>query len=183
MSGNNRRTGEHHFVFDLGGALYGISALAVREVALPHDLVGVPITTDAVAGICHFRNELLPVLNLQTLTDSFATRQSTGRQLLVISGTSGDWAIRIDRAIGLDSLDIASTTDVQWNDSWSNVLIGTASHAEGVVRVLDVDAVYRHASEQLQHLWAKTTGTVEHSELDLEGVASHSSNGGIGTCS
>lgn len=180
MSGNNRRTSEHHFVFELGGALYGISALAVREVALPHQLVDVPVTTDAVAGICHFRNELLPVLNLQSLTDSFATRKSTGRQLLVISGTSGDCAIRIDRAIGIDSLDIASTTDAQWNDTWSNVLIGTASHTEGVVRVLDVDAVYRETRDQLHHLWARKTEAVDHSALEVAGGSSSlSSNEGI----
>jgi len=36
---------------------------------------------------------------------------------------------------------------------WSNVLIGTGSHPDGVVRVLDPQALYRQTLTQLQGEW------------------------------
>ncbi len=140
---------EKYCVYQRGNSLFGLLASGVREVALRPQFVVIPNTDSLLAGVCHFRNELLPVLRL----DEFETRaggDDQSRQIVVVSSASGAWAILVDRVIGLLPLEVSICSDVGACHGWSAAVMGSASHDNQIVQVLDANALYRFADDVLK---------------------------------
>lgn len=95
-------------VFCVGAAEFAVSAASVREVADLVPVVGVPQSADVLTGLCHHRNEFLPVLSLPAVLGEPCPQDLDCRFLLVMEGADGPWALPITRAVGLESLEIAS---------------------------------------------------------------------------
>ncbi len=54
-------------IFRVGSESFALAASSVREVAEHPPVVRVPDSPSALVGLCHLRNEFLPVLSLRDL--------------------------------------------------------------------------------------------------------------------
>ena len=114
-----------HCIFQLRDSYYAISATAVREVTHAPPLVRVPHCPASLAGLCHIRSEFIPAVLLGPLLGERDTGPTA--QLLVISGTLGPWALMIDRAIAVDTIETHVDADHR-DDSQRSPVLGTATY-------------------------------------------------------
>jgi chemotaxis signal transduction protein len=143
---------EKFCVFQRATATFGLLASVVREVASRPRVTVVPDADPLLAGICHIRNEFLPVLRLS----EFAAReevQSTEQQIVVVSAASAPWALLVDRVIGLLPLEVSLCSDVGASHGWSAAVMGSATHQNQIVQVLDANALLRLAQDVLNRFW------------------------------
>jgi chemotaxis signal transduction protein len=143
---------DQYCVFCVGRAEFAVSAASVREVADLVPIVRVPQSAAVLKGLCHHRNEFLPVLSLPALLHESSQSDFDCRFLLVMEGGDGPWALPISRAIGLESLEMASIGETA-GDVSRPVVMGTASFRDGVVRILDTDRLYQAAVGVLSDAW------------------------------
>jgi chemotaxis signal transduction protein len=144
---------DNYCVFRCGETWFSLPALSVREVMSSPKLFPVPHCHASLAGLCHVRNEFLPVVHLQVLLGGEAPKNSRGGQLLIVNTTGVSWAFLIDRAVAIDSLDLSINPDIRLDDGLSAAFLGTATYGEHVVRVLDPNSLYRLAEESLRRGW------------------------------
>jgi purine-binding chemotaxis protein CheW len=131
------------------GEEFAVPASQVREIVANVAVITVPGCQTTLAGICHVRNEFLPVL--RCAAEWTQDTDLVGDQpLLIVHGAHGPWALAVDVAIGLASLEPALCLDGALADVWSDAVVGTASYQDRVVRVLDPAALYRSAERQLR---------------------------------
>ena len=143
---------EKFCVFQRATATFGLLASVVREVASRPKITVVPDADPLLAGICHIRNEFLPVLRLS----EFAAREETRpaeQQIVVVSAASGPWALLVDRVIGLLPLEVSLCSDVGASHGWSAAVMGSATHQNQIVQVLDANALLRLAEDVLNRFW------------------------------
>jgi chemotaxis signal transduction protein len=140
-------------VFRCGDSSFAVPAASVRELRECPTLVSVHRSHEVLAGIAHVRNDFLPVLRLPALLNDDNAQQSAGRQILVMMGPRGAWALLIDQAIAIETLDTAIHTDVECEDSWLAGVVGTANFGNHVLRVLDPNTLYRQADDWLRSFW------------------------------
>ena len=142
---------DQYCIFHIGGADFAVAAAAVREVSDFVPLVGVPHSAAVLQGLCHHRNEFLPVLSLPALLGE-PTCHVDGPFLLVMESGDGPWGLPISRAIALESLEMASTGE-PGGDAQRSIVMGTASFRDGVVRILSADRLYQAATDILGEAW------------------------------
>lgn len=152
MNSSETRLCDQYCIFCVGGADFAVSATAVREVTDLVPIVGVPRSAGALRGLCHHRNEFLPVLSLPALLGESMGHDADAQFLLVMESADGPWALPITRAVALESLEMASIGELGV-DAPRPVVMGTASFREGVVRILDAHRLYQSAVEVLCDLW------------------------------
>jgi purine-binding chemotaxis protein CheW len=143
---------EKFCVFQRASATFGVLASVVREVALQPSVTFVPDADPLLAGICHIRNEFLPVIRLS----EFSVRKeiSVGeQQIIVISSANGPWALLVDRVIGLLPLEVSLCSDVGASHGWSAAVMGSATYRNQIVQVLDANALLRLAEDVLSRYW------------------------------
>lgn len=146
---------DKHCVFRCGGSWFSMPATAVREVAMAPDLVRVPGSHTVLAGLCHLRNEFVPILLLGGLLGESGGHRTAAQKLLVISGSSGDWGLLIDEIVALESVETSLNPELRLQDGRYAAVMGTATYQNQVIRVLDAHSLYRRAEEALQICWSK----------------------------
>ena len=144
---------DKHCIFRCGDSWFALPALAVREATSRQQLFAVPHSHEALAGICHLRNEFLPALHLQALLGEEIPQFTLNGQMLVLTAASGSWALLIDQAVAIESLDLSINPDVRLDDGLSAALLGTAAYGDHVLRVLDSNSLYRLAEDSLRSRW------------------------------
>lgn len=149
MNGHDLQTTDRHCIFKAAGSTFAISVLSVCEIAERPPLVAVPDAPSALAGLCHFRTEFVPVINLPHFVGIPASECRDTAFLLVLTGFEGSWAVPVDRGLALEPLEISYS---ETNDE-SQIIIGTASYRNEIVQVLDADVLYQHAAQLLQNRW------------------------------
>lgn len=152
MNATELRTGDRYCIFRAAGGTFGVSALSVREIAERPPLVRAPGAPGLFVGLCHFRNEFLPVLDLPEFVETNGADSGEAGSLLILSGPEGNWALLIDRGLALEALEIAYSA----SGSESQELVGTASYRDEIVRVLDPDRLYEQAVSMGERGWQKT---------------------------
>ena len=145
------QTCEKYCVFQRGGDTLGILATAVREVALRPTIAVVPDADPSLAGLCHLRNEFLPVVSLNDLNTRGG--QTADMQIIVFTAANGSWALLVDRVIGLVPLEVSLSTHVGSGGGWTSALMGSASHDDQIVRVMDANALFRFVEDSLNRYW------------------------------
>lgn len=118
------------------------------------DLVRVPGTHVALAGLCHVRNEFIPAVLLDSLLGEATGGRKPASKMLVLSGSAGNWALLVDEVIALESLETLVNPDARHGDIGSSMVMGTATCRKQVVRVLDPNSLYRRAEELLRTCWS-----------------------------
>ncbi len=161
-------------IFCAGGADFAVSAAAVREVADPAAIVAVPQSAAALKGLCHHRNEFLPVLSLSALLGEPTNHDADAQFFLIMEAGDGPWALPITRAVALEPLEIASIEDIG-GDAPRPVVMGTASFRDGVVRILDADRLYQTAVDVLCDVWSnrESPGAAQNSPVPFHPQSSH----------
>ncbi len=144
---------DQHCVFRVGDDVFAVAATDIREFVEAVPIVAVPQSPPCLVGLCHLRNEFVPVLSLSSLIAGASTDRSQMEFLLVIDSPEGAWALAISQATGLEKLELASTSGTH-PDTQSRLVLGTASYRDTVVRVLDANRLYRAAADLLDHMWS-----------------------------
>lgn len=149
----NPHSYDSYCVVRRGASWYALAALAVREIVPAPTFVAIPGSAPLVAGLCHLRNEFLAVLRLDVLAGGPEPVNPEGQQLIVLTGGSGSWAVLVDEVAALEPLDVSIDPESKSPDSWTAAILGSAAHRDRVVRVLDVNSMYRLAERMLaEHL-------------------------------
>jgi len=148
-------TSEKYCVFRQASDWYAFPALAVLEVAPAPEVISIPNSDQVLAGMCHLRNEFLPVLRLQTLAGEATAKAPGEQQLLVVHGTQGPWALLVDRVAGLETLEVSPSYETPIADDWAAAVAGSATLCSQLVRVLDARRVYCLADSILRQHWKK----------------------------
>ena len=150
---------EKYCVFRHGGSVFALPANSVVEVSGSPVMVPIPDSDPVLAGVAHLRNEFLPVIELLALAGEPGADEAVERQLLVVKGTNGPWALLIDRVLGLDFLDISNNHDVYQADDWTSAVVGSATFRTEVTRILEPRTLYQLAESVLQRSWQPDPAT------------------------
>lgn len=141
---------EKHCVFRCGAHWFAAPAVGVREVVPRPMIVDVPDSAPSLVGLCHIRNEFVPVLSLRALLEGQSDSDRSGDQMLIMAApTNATWGVLVDAVAALSALDVSINTDGRSNDAWSAAVMGSATCRGEIVRVLDVNALYRLATQRL----------------------------------
>ena len=113
-----------------------------------------------LVGLCHLRNEFLPVVQLRDgifNVNSLAQNQ----QIVVVSAAGGSWALLVDRVIGLVPLEVSLSSEGSSAMGWSSSVMGSASHNDKIVQVLDANALFRYFDASLSEDWQVSNVSAE----------------------
>ncbi|TWT88066.1 chemotaxis protein CheW [Stieleria varia] len=152
---------DKHCIFRCGDAVFSLPATTVREVTHAPDIVPVPVSHDALAGIGHVHSEFLPVIALAPIVGEHAAVNGTSNQLLILNSPLGDWGILIDKVMAIHPVETHVAAQHR-NDSTATVLLGTASFDGSVLSVLDVNSLQRVIQQTLHGRWTQTHPSTSH---------------------
>lgn len=156
----NRRTlddSERYCVFSSDDRWYGLPALSVRSIVPCPELTPVPFSDPILMGISHIRNEFLPIVSLQALTQiQYESSSETEKQVMVLLGPNGPWGLLIDQAESLATLETSISNFSNHQDRWTKATLGTASYQNQVLQILDPHAVYEYAASLIDGFWANS---------------------------
>ncbi len=88
-----------------------------------------PLAAPTLAGICHVRNEFLPVVRLEDMEV-----EAEGARLLVLSGAHGNWGLLARHVHALAALEATHANSYVGGDIWSGAVLGSALYREQVVK-------------------------------------------------
>lgn len=160
---------DHYCVFQAEDSVWAIAASSVREIADTAQIVVVPEAPPEVVGVCHVRMEFVPVLSLPGLLGETGGDQQTADFLLILDGGEGPWALPIQRALSLHTLEIAGGEAAMGGQLQSSGILGTASFRDHVLRIVDAAWLYRRAHEIIERHWKREL--VECHEAGLPATA------------
>lgn len=135
-------TSEKYCVFRSGPTWFALPALSVREVTSRSRVVTLPASRPGTLGLCHVRNEFLPVLSLYALLSDDAAGRMPETHMLILMGPEGPWAVLVDAVETLVSLDVTVATEAAPEDLGSGAVHGWAGYGEQSVQVLDASRLY-----------------------------------------
>jgi chemotaxis signal transduction protein len=145
---------DQYCVFQAEDAVWAIAAASVREIADTAPIVVVPEAPPEVVGVCHIRMEFVPVLSLPCLLGEAGADQKA-EFLLILDGGEGPWALPIQRALSLHTLEIAVGEAAMDGQHRSSGILGTASFRDQVLRIVDASWLYRRAHDVIESHWKR----------------------------
>ena len=148
-------------VFHCAEKWFGVPALSVRELSPRPNLVAVPRTHPVLVGLCHVRNEFLPMVSCRILMGEGVPSVGDERQMLVIETASTHWGLLVDKVTGLESLEVTFDLDANFSEHASTATQGWATYKEHAVRVLDPAGLFRQAHAILLQAWREQTDVLE----------------------
>lgn len=157
MSGYDQEVGDKYCIACSGETWFAFPAVVVREVAVRPRVVQVPHSDRVLSGLCHLRNEFLPVLRASVLLGTSDAAGSEER-MIVMTGVDGPWGLLVDSVAALEPLEISYVREWESADAWSSSMIGTASYREQIVQVLDPEVLHRFVVSQLKNASTNTGG-------------------------
>jgi len=151
-------TAQRYCVVQSSNAWYGIPCLDVRIVVPRPNITRLPFSDPVIQGVCHVRNEFLPVVSLRSLLNIQYESGESEQQMIILSNRSSAWGLLVDRTEGLEDLETSYCTLSDGGDAaWSKVIVGTATFGQHVIQVLDTDAIYQDAFQLLESFWSGST--------------------------
>jgi chemotaxis signal transduction protein len=150
MKANDSQVFEKYCVVRQGSTWFAFPAVAVREITCSDSIVPLPRFGSLLAGVCHVRNEFLPVLRLHSLQDDLPADGQSNARLVVLTSPSGPWSVLVDEVAGLVPLEVSVDADVKYVDGWISAVMGSATLGDNVVRILDPNRLYCLAERELK---------------------------------
>lgn len=135
-----------------GDSWFAVPATSIREVGPCPPWVPVPGGGLPVVGICHWRNEFLPVIALTAVmgdASETASSQTTAGQMVIMTHSSGPWLMLVDQVTTLETLEVALTC--RGEHEGGSMVLGTAACRDRVVRVLNPAALFRQVEQAIQN--------------------------------
>ncbi len=155
-SNHSPESNSKHCIFQVRDSLYAISVLDVREVTLAPPLVRVPSCPPTLAGLCHIRSEFVPVVLLAPLLGDSDARLPA--QLLVLNDPLGPWALMIDRAIAIDTIEMHVDAEHR-DESHRSPVMGTATYQSEIIRVLDPQTLHQLVQQSRNRCWQTSSNS------------------------
>lgn len=138
---------QQHLTFMLGGEIYGIDILHIKEILEYGDITQVPMMPEFIAGVINLRGSVVPVVDL-SLRFSGESVKSTKRTSIVIlevqnEGISLEIGITVDQVnevldIPVDEIEPAPSFGTQIRTKF---ISGMAKVEEKLLVLLDIDNV------------------------------------------
>src|SRR5215212_7822427 len=94
-------------VFEIGGRRYGLPAAEVRELLRAVTILPLPLAPAVVEGVINLRGVVAPVLDIRARLGLPAKAAEPSDHLIVVAAGGRPVVLRIDRALGLATLDEA----------------------------------------------------------------------------
>ncbi len=135
-------------IFRCSGETFALPALSVRSVKPRVELTAIPLANDSFCGIAKIQQEFLPVYSL--IKNRSSESKSQDQKLLVISRDTGNWGLLVDQVHVLTTLEVSIDPSV---DLQAQYVIGTATHQDSFVSVLDPESVYDCLNNDLHAYW------------------------------
>ena len=148
----DKETSSKHCIFQYGNSLFAILATAIREITHAPLLVRVPQSPSSLGGVCHLRSEFVPVIQLGPLLGAGDFQATPSAQLLILDSALGAWALMIDRAIAIETIE-AHVDTVPRDDGQRSAVLGTATYQAEIVRVLDPQALLQLVHQSGHRQW------------------------------
>ena len=131
---------DDHCVFECGAQVFATNLGAVREVLGGKLATSVPQAPPALVGVVELHGDVLPVLQLSTLTGIAARPYTPVDAIVVLSSRDVRIGIAVDRVLPVRTIDPASLTTSR-NDLYKGWYAGTTPP----IAVLNADALVAHA--------------------------------------
>ncbi|MDA0659222.1 MAG: chemotaxis protein CheW [Planctomycetota bacterium] len=148
MNSSSATSSERYCVFACHTTWLAISAASVREVCPTPPLVRIPTANTLLAGLCHLRNEFLPVIQLEAFADG--TGES---RMIVVSGSQGNWALLTQQIGSLEHLEVSHVSSYGSDEIWSAAVLGSAFYRNRVVQIVEPSRLYRLVEQSLNRNW------------------------------
>jgi chemotaxis signal transduction protein len=142
-----------HCVFRRASSWLALPAMTVREVMLRPEMVFVPGTPSIISGLCCVRSEFIPVLNLDSVISE--CDQSEEEVVLILDDADGPWALLVDEAKTLTTLEVSDAPDADLFDP-ACAVVGWATQGNIVIQVIDQSRIRTKAEQQLAGIWQST---------------------------
>jgi len=127
--------------------------MTVREVMLRPEMVFVPGTPGIVSGLCCVRSEFIPVLNLDSVLSE--CDHSDEQVMLILDDADGPWALLVDEAKTLTTLEVSDAPVADLFDP-ACAVVGWATQGDTVIQVIDQSRIRTKAEQQLAEMWQST---------------------------
>lgn len=126
--------------FRLGGLLFAIDLMRIKEVVLPQKLTGLPDTGSAMDGMINLRGTIIPVLNLRT---KFNLPQFTGNgKLIIVSLADKQMALLVDEVEDVITVQTGDLAPPPEGSEYQNdCLLAVCLHDDELYMILDLDTV------------------------------------------
>jgi len=121
-------------IFRTGLTWQAFPAADVREVMPRPQLVCVPHSPLAFAGLCHVRSEFVPVVNLKRMLNESDMQDE--QVLLILEDTDGPWGVLVDEVIALQRLEVSDAPE-SFEEDHSSLVVGWGIHDDAVIQILD----------------------------------------------
>ncbi|MEM7312299.1 MAG: chemotaxis protein CheW [Planctomycetota bacterium] len=144
------RKGSTHCVFRVEDDWYSVPAQTVREIVVAPVLTEIPFCHSALLGLCHLRNEFLPVFSLNLLMDVGSESHWVGTERLLVLESQSSWALLISETAALNTIQL-SMADEERPDG---CLMGTALLNDKFINVLHVQRLYGRVQSLLEQHWS-----------------------------
>lgn len=146
---------QKYCVFESNENWFSLPSMNIRGVIPRPAITPLPQSDPVVVGVSHVQNEFLPVISLRSLMEiQYEARDSSEQHLMIMTANQTSWGLLIDRAVGLSTLEVSVSTLADPEDTWSKVVIGSASYTNQVLQVLDPEAIYLYAVGLLGRYWS-----------------------------
>lgn len=148
MNSSPANTCERYCVFACHTTWLAIPAASVREVCPTPPLVRIPTATSLLAGLCHLRNEFLPVVQLES-----ATTETGESRMIVLCGSHGTWGLLTQQIGPLEYLEVSHVSSYGSDEIWSAAVLGSAFYRDRVVQIVEPSRLYRLVEQSLNRGW------------------------------
>jgi purine-binding chemotaxis protein CheW len=133
---------------------YAVALHAVAEIVEAEELVGLPLCSPRVLGLCAYRRDLLPVIAFSD-APSATPATTEGRPLvMIVRSEHGTWGLRIDRGgaiVAEGPLDDRCAAIVE---PGGPVAIGSIKRGDATHAAIDAEATWRNVRDAIER-WYK----------------------------
>ncbi|MEZ6115831.1 MAG: chemotaxis protein CheW [Pirellulaceae bacterium] len=129
---------------------FAVLATSVREVMPVPNITPIPLSDPLLAGLCHVRNEFLPVVHSDRRNNDIREKQ-----MMVMFSPTGPWGLLVENVLGLAQLEVSLNSVGADGSGLSAAVMGTASHEHEIIRVLDNNTLLQHFERQLRSHWKR----------------------------
>ena len=86
---------EQYLTFMLGGKVYGLAILNIKEIIEYGDITEVPMTPEFISGVINLRGSVVPVIDLSQRFSGKATELAKRTSIIILEVKSADLRIEI----------------------------------------------------------------------------------------
>jgi len=101
---------EQYLTFMLGGKVYGLEILNIKEIIEYGEITEVPMTPDFISGVINLRGSVVPVIDLSQRFSGKSTEQTKRTSIIILEVKNDDLSIEIGITVDMvnEVLDIHS---------------------------------------------------------------------------